>query len=203
MAIGTYTELQSAVSNWLDRADLTSRIPEFISLAEGRIARKLRIREMETEADVTTVAGTRTAALPTGFREVRRLYLSASPVQMLDYISPQDYWNRFVSTQNSRPSCFTVEGSNFLFGPIPDAVYTAKCLYYKALDALSSSAHAVFTANPDVYLYGSLLAAEPFLRNDKRIGVWKGLFDEALMELEVQNSKHAGPMVMRDDYNPY
>jgi hypothetical protein len=122
---------------------------------------------------------------------------------MLDYISPQDYWNRFVSTQNSRPSCFTVEGSNFLFGPIPDAVYTAKCLYYKGLDALSSSAHAVFTANPDVYLYGSLLAAEPFLRNDKRIGVWKGLFDEALMELEVQNSKHAGPMVMRDDYNPY
>lgn len=202
MAISTYNELLAAVENHLDRSDLDDRIPEFISLAEAKIARKLRIREMETEADVTTVAGTRTAALPTGFREVRRLYLNASPVQHLEYISPQDYWRRFVSTQSGRPACFTVEGANFLFGPIPDAVYTAKCLYYKALDAVSSSAHAVFTANPDLYLYGALTAAEPYIKNDKRLGVWKSLFDEIIFDLEAQTKKHQGPMRVRDDYNP-
>jgi hypothetical protein len=202
MAISTYAELQTAVSNWLDRSDLTSRIPEFITLAEGRIARKLRIREMETESDVATVAGTRTAAVPTGFREVRRIYLNTTPITDLKYISPQDYWARYMSTNTGKPQVFTVEGANLVFGPIPDAAYTAKVLHYKALDALSSSAHAVFTANPDVYLYGALLAAEPFLKNDKRIGVWKGMFDEALMELEMQNSRHPGPMVMRNDYNP-
>ena len=203
MAISTYSELQSAVSNWLDRSDLTSRIPEFITLAEGRIARKLRIREMETESDVTLVSGTRTAAVPTGFREVRRVYLNTNPVQELDYISPQDYWKRYVGTSTGKPVCFTVEGTNLVFGPIPDSGYTAKVLHYKALDALSSSAHAVFTANPDVYLYGALLAAEPFLKNDKRVPMWKSMFDEALMELEAQNSRHPGPMVMRDDYNPH
>ena len=203
MAISTYAELQTACANWLDRSDLTSRIPEFISLAEARIARKLRIREMETESDVSLVAGTRTAALPTGFREVRRVYLNSSPVRELAYMSPQDYWARHASVANGMPVVFTIEGTNFLFGPIPESSYTAKVLHYKALDALSSSAHAVFTANPDAYLYGALLAAEPFLRNDKRIGVWKGLFDEALMELEAQNARHPGPLVMRDDYNPH
>ena len=203
MAISTYAELQSAVSNWLDRSDLTSRIPEFISLAESRIARKLRIREMETESDVTLTGGTRTAAVPTGFREVRRVYLNSSPVIELKYMTPQDYWARYTSTVTGRPVVFSVEGANFLFGPIPDSSYTAKVLHYKAFDALSSSAHAVFTANPDAYLYGALLAAEPFLRNDKRIGVWKGLFDEALMELQTQSDKHAGPLTMRDDYNPH
>ena len=203
MAISTYSELQTAVANWLDRSDLTSRIPEFISLAEARIARKLRIREMETESDVSLVGGTRTAAVPTGFREVRRVYLNASPVRELDYISPQDYWKRYTSVNTGTPVVFTVEGTNLVFGPIPGSAYTAKVLHYKALDALSVSAHAVFTANPDVYLYGSLLAAEPFLKNDKRVGLWKSMFDESLMELEAQNSRHAGPMVMRDDYNPY
>lgn len=203
MAISTYAELQTAVSNWLDRSDLTNRIPEFISIAEGRIARKLRIREMETESDVTLVASTRTAAVPTGFREVRRVYLNTSPVRELEYISPQDYWKRYTSTNTGKPVVFTVEGANLVFGPIPDSGYTAKVLHFKALDPLSSSAHAVFTANPDVYLYGSLLAAEPFLKNDKRVALWKSLFDEGLMELEAQNARHPGPMVMRDDYNPY
>lgn len=203
MAITNYSELQSAVASWLDRSDLTARIPEFIALAESRIARKLRIREMETESDVTLVAGTRTAAVPTGFREVRRVYLNTSPITDLEYMSPQDYWGRYASTNTGKPVVFTVEGTNLVFGPIPDSGYTAKVLHYKALDALSSSAHGVFTANPDVYLYGSLVAAEPFLKNDKRVSMWKALFDESLMELEAQNARHPGPMVMRDDYNPY
>jgi hypothetical protein len=202
MAISTYAELQTAVSNWLDRSDLTSRIPEFITLAEGRIGRKLRIREMETESDVSLVAGTRTAAVPTGFREVRRVRLDTTPVRELQYISPQDYWARYMSTNTDKPQVFTVEGTNMVFGPIPDAAYTAKVLHYKAFDALSTGTNAVFLANPDLYLYGSLLAAEPFLKNDKRVGMWKGMFDEAMMELEMQNSRHPGQMVMRNDYNP-
>jgi len=203
MAISTYAELQTAVSNWLDRSDLSSRVPEFISLAESRIARKLRIREMETESDVSIVAGTRTAALPTGFREVRRVYLNTNPITDLEYMASPDYWKRYASTNTGKPVVFTIEGSNLVFGPIPDAAYTAKVLHYKALDALATSAHGVFTANPDVYLYGSLLAAEPFLKNDKRVQLWKAMFDEALMELEAQNSKQAGPLVIRDDSNPY
>ena len=48
MAISNYTELKTAVANWLDRDDLTDRIPEFIALAESRFNRLLRIRAMES-----------------------------------------------------------------------------------------------------------------------------------------------------------
>lgn len=202
MSITTYAELQTAAANWLSRADLTSRIPEFITLAEARINRKLRVRQQETASDVTITGGTRTAALPSDFREVRRLYLDTSPVHILDYISPQDYWKRYVSTDTGRPSVFTIEGANLVFGPIPDTGYTGKLTYFAAFPALSSTPHGTFTANPDLYLYGTLLQAEPFLKNDKRVGLWKQWFDEILMEMEAQNQKQAGPMRMRDDYNP-
>jgi hypothetical protein len=103
---------------------------------------------------------------------------------------------------NAKPSVFTIEGTNLVFGPSPDASYTAKLQYYRNLPALSSSAHGVFTSNPDIYLYGALTAAEPFLKNDKRVPLWKSLFDEAMLELETQTRKHQGPMRMRDDSNP-
>ena len=48
MAISTFAELKTAAANWLDRSDLTDRIPEFIALAEARFNRVLRIRDMET-----------------------------------------------------------------------------------------------------------------------------------------------------------
>jgi hypothetical protein len=202
MAISTYAELQTAVTNWLDRDGLTSRIPEFISIAEARIARKLRIREMQQDDSVSLVAGTRTAAVPTGFREAVRVYLNTTPITELEYISSTDYWKRYMATNTGKPRAYTVEGSNFVFGPIPDAAYTAKVLHYKAFDALSTTAHSTFTTNPDLYLYGSLLAAEPFLKNDKRVGLWKSMFDEAMMELEQQDRRHQGSMRMRDDSNP-
>ena len=65
MAIGTYAELQTAVANWLDRDDLTARIPEFITLAEARFNRLLRLRSMESKYNANTVAGQRNLALPT------------------------------------------------------------------------------------------------------------------------------------------
>ena len=36
MAITNYSELKSAIADWLDRTDLTDQIPDFITLAEAR-----------------------------------------------------------------------------------------------------------------------------------------------------------------------
>jgi hypothetical protein len=89
-----------------------------------------------------------------------------------------------------------------VFGPIPDASYTAKLLYYRKMPAISSTAHALFTANQDLYLYGSLVSAEPYMKNDKRYGLWEKQFNDILMELESQTSRVGGSMRMRDTYNP-
>ncbi len=82
MSVDNYGELKTAIANWAERDDLTSRIPEFIALAEDRIALDLRVRPMETSADITISA--QTAALPTGFLGVRRLVLD-DDASRLDY----------------------------------------------------------------------------------------------------------------------
>ena len=53
-----YEGLKAAVADWLGRDDLAERIPDFIALAERRMARELRPRVLErrAEAEVQAVA---------------------------------------------------------------------------------------------------------------------------------------------------
>lgn len=57
MALTTYSDLQSAVASYLARSDLTSQIPDFIRLAEIRLRRELRIRQMLRSVTTTTTGG--------------------------------------------------------------------------------------------------------------------------------------------------
>ena len=67
MAITNYTELKTAVANFLARSDLTDRIPEFIALAEARLSRELESRSQEKRANATLTANDEFVALPTDF----------------------------------------------------------------------------------------------------------------------------------------
>jgi hypothetical protein len=78
MAITTYAELQAAAANWLVRADLTARVPEFITLAEARLNRNLRARLAEVEQTLTATVGARTIPLPAGFAEPLALWILRS-----------------------------------------------------------------------------------------------------------------------------
>ena len=90
MAIGTYAELQTAVANWLDRDDLTDRIPEFIALAEAKMNRNLRISLMENvSTDILLAGGTRDYPLPTGVTGMKEFHLTTSPITPLSYITPE------------------------------------------------------------------------------------------------------------------
>ena len=92
---------------------------------------------------------------------------------------------------NGRPNSYTIMGENILFGPTPDSVYTYSMTYYKALTALSDSAPtnwAILNA-PDLYLYGALLQAEPFLMNDERVPLWERGFRQAIADLQEQDNK--------------
>ena len=78
MAISTYSELQEAVASWLNRSDLTTTIPDFITLAESRLNRTLRLRVMETTTTLSLTASSRTVALPSAFIEPPRSGLAGT-----------------------------------------------------------------------------------------------------------------------------
>ena len=197
MAIGTFAQLKTAAANWLDRSDLTDRIPEFIALAEARFNRELRTRDMETVSTaISTVAGTREYSLPTGFVQMKEFHLSTDPLTPLAYITPEMMTRLWAGSAQAKPQVFTIIADNVRLGPAPDAVYTTSMLYYKTFTALSDSAttNDMLTNNPDVYLYGTLLEAEPFIMNDQRIQVWLGAFDKAVASIQNQDNKdrHSG-----------
>ncbi len=197
MAISTYSELQTAAANWLDRSDLTDRIPEFIALAEARFNRILRIRDMETVSTaISTSAGTREYSLPTGFVQMKEFHLTTDPLTPLAYITPEMMTRIWAGSGQGKPEVFTIIADNVRLGPSPDAVYTTSMLYYKTFTALSDSAttNDMLTNNPDVYLYGTLLEAEPFIMNDQRVQLWATAFKQAIDDIQFQDNKdrHSG-----------
>ena len=197
MAISNYTELQTAVANWLDRDDLSARIPEFIGLCEARFNRSLRIRAMETlDTSVSTVADIKTIALPTGYVQMRDIHITGDPLVQLQYVTPEIMNRIHAGSVAGRPEVYTIIGENIVLGPTPDAVYSTSMLYYKTFDALSDSSPTnwVITNAPDVYLYGTLLEAEPFLMNDARVQLWATALTESINTLQEQDNKdrHSG-----------
>ena len=196
MAIGTYAELQTAVANWLDRDDLGDRIPEFIALAEARMNRVFRLRLMEAKYTASTVAGQRNLALPTGYLQMRNLQINTTPIRPCQYVTPEIYDRLYGSTLTGTPEIYTIITNEIQLGPIPASVQTIEMLFYKKIAALSVSntTEAMLTDNPDIYLYGSLLEAEPFLMNDERLGIWAQGFQQSIENLQDQDAKdrHSG-----------
>ena len=197
MAIGTFAELKTASANWLDRSDLTDRIPEFIALAEARFNRVLRIRDMETVSTaISTTGGTREYSLPTGFVQMKEFHLTTDPLTPLAYITPEMMSRMWAGSATGKPQVFTIIADNVRLGPSPDAVYTTSMLYYKTFTALSVSntTSEMLTNNPDVYLYGTLLEAEPFIMNDERVPLWLAAFEKAVSDIQNQDNKdrHSG-----------
>jgi hypothetical protein len=202
MAISTYGTLKTAVANWLARPDLTDRIPEFIELAEDRIAHDLRIAQMETSADLAVNA--QLVAQPDGYLEGRRIYLDTNPVTKLDFMSTDNFWSRYLASVSGLPKVFTAEGTNLVFGPIPDGAYTGKILYYKRLAALSndSDTNWVLQNARGLYLYGALLEAQPYIRNDPRIATWSAMWDNILDRVQKASDRQqhsGGVLTMRSD----
>ena len=196
MAIGTYAELQTAVANWLDRADLTDRIPEFIALGEARMNRLLRLRMMESKYTASTVAAQRNYALPTGYVQMRNFQINVTPIRPLQYVTPEVYDRLWGGSSSGTPEIYTIITNEVQLGPQPDSIMTMEMLFYKKITALSASntTEQMLTENPDIYLYGALMEAEPFIMNDERVGLWAQGFAQGVQALQEQDNKdrHSG-----------
>lgn len=181
MAITNYTELQAAVTNWLNRSDLASRIPEFIALAEADIRRELRDRKLVGVLNM--VAGQSNLVLPaTIIKELKSLRYNTSTLQHeLREMTPGGV-AKVREVTAGVPSAYFVAGGTVYFNRPPDSAYTLETVYIEALTALSGGnpSNNTLTNSPDIYMYGALLQSAPFLEHDDRIAVWEDRFEKAI-----------------------
>ena len=201
MAFTNYTDLKATVADYLARTDLTTQIPDFITLAENRLRRDLRLRQMIKVVTTTTTASDSTVALPSDFLEMRDIHIETNPIQTVIYQNPSNFFRNSNVTVGGMPSYYTVTGSELQFAPIPDSAYTLKMIYYAAPSYLSSTVSSnVFLANcPDLLLYASLGEAEPYLMNDARVQTWASLYDRGLNSLTISDDageQPSSPMVI-------
>lgn len=196
MAISTYTELKTAVANWLDRSDLTNRIPEFIVLGESEIFRRTRLRTGETRATLDTVGGVQFYALPAGYKSMRNFKLNGNPKTNITYLTPEQLDITWSTTGKGTPCNYTVIGDEIKLGPIPDVVYEMEMAYWKRIDPLSDSNPTNFFMDraPDILMYAALMQAEGFLQNDQRIQIWRAGLNQGIDDLirEDWNDRFGG-----------
>lgn len=191
MALTTYAELKTSIGDWLNRSDLTAVIPDFISLAEAQIERTLRTRQMLTRTTLSIDA--EFESTPSDFLEVKAFKLSSTnpntPLSFMTMDALDQESTKF--TASGRPKFFGVVGSEFRFVPTPDSTYTAEIVYFANLNKLSGSVATNFllTSSPDIYLYGSLLQAAPYLQDDARIQTWATLYERALNDLQTADDR--------------
>jgi hypothetical protein len=207
VALATYTQLQTAVQDWLSRADLADRVPDFITLCEAKLNRVLRCPQMEqrsySDVDLSTDEP-EMFSLPTDFQTMRSVRLSSvSGKPRLEYLTKpiaDDYrYSRY--TASGQPVYFTVFGDEFELIPTPDEEYEIEMIYRTTIPPLASnSTNWLLTAYPDAYLYGALMEAAPFLEDDKRIGIWAAGYASAVAtinSLAIDHMHNAGPLTVR------
>lgn len=187
MDLSNYAGLQATVADYLNRADMTARIPVFIQLAEAQIKRRLRRKSVIT---TITIAQEQTT-LPADCAELRSIHLltnqrwldKAIDVGTIEQLSDVRA-NHMVA---GRPVRAAMLGKQLIVAPEPDQSYNAAIVYFQQLTPLSSSVSTndVLAENPDLYLFGALMESAPFLEHDERISTWKQKFDDALTQLDL------------------
>lgn len=195
MALTTYAELQSAIADFLNRDDLTSVIPTFITLAEARISRDLR--HWKQEKRVTTSANERYENLPNDVIEIRQVQLTAGGrISSISSAEMED--RRAANDTGGKPKYMRLTADQIEFYPTPDASYEISMLYYGRIPALSNLEpdNWLLRDAPDVLLYGALVQAAPYLGEDQRIAIWSGLYQSGVDALNIENEKArvAGPL---------
>lgn len=190
MALTTYAELQQAIIDFAMRdgdEDFEASVPDFITLCETLLNHgadsipPLRVSDMETLATATLDEGQ--VALPTDYLEFREVWTEDTNPRSLTYGAPSELRLRYGDTAGY-PARFTIMGNRLRVYPTSDAT-TIGLTYYAKIPALSD----VVTDNwlllkaPNVYLYGSLLQAAPYMKDDSRIAVWGQLYQNSVQGL--------------------
>lgn len=195
MSLSNYTTLQAAVLKWLNRetdTDLAAVVPDFVTLVESRLRRTLRGRDAIVRTSISLSAGAVT--LPSGVKEPRSLYIpSTTNSNPIDLVTPEQLNLLKMSYgATGRPKWAAMVGSELLLVPAPDTTYTAELIYIADITPLVSASGGVnwvLQSHPDIYLYGCLSEAEPYLKNDDRLPLWQSRYKEALEELRLHQER--------------
>jgi hypothetical protein len=198
-AVMTYTSLAADIESYLERTDTATinKIPTFIMLAEQIIASQIKFLGTLTVDTATMVSGNPVIAKPARWRKTVSMSITVNgekkPVLLRKYEYLRNYWPD--ATDTDVPLYYAdYDYTHWLIAPTPAAAYPFEVVYYERPQPLDATNQTNWFTEyaPQALLYGSLLQAMPFLKNDSRIGVWKALYDESMATLKAEDIQRTG-----------
>lgn len=188
MALANYTDLQASIAGWCDRDDLTTEIPDFITLAEGTLNSRLRLRVMESDNALTLASAETTVALPDAFGEPVALWIvRATGRDPVRFVPPGQM---ATQTASGEPTAWTVDGANLAFDRPADSAYS---LMFRMLGnfALSDSSPTnwLLTNHPEAYLAASMIEAETFMKNAEEVATWTVRLERAIATIQRKEGR--------------
>ena len=197
----TYSSLLVDLRRYLERgftlADdpyVYEQLPRLINMAERRIARDLKIQGFIVAVTTPLSVGVSTYAKPNRWRETISMTTKSgntvTPVFTRSYEYCRSYWPD--DTQTGQPQFYAdYDYTHWLLVPTPNAAYDLEVLYYELPVLLDDSTQTNWLTDyaPNLLLYGALLEATPFLKNDDRIATWQQYYQSAANALNTEDLK--------------
>jgi hypothetical protein len=193
-SVMTYDSLVEDIQSYLERTDAATiaKIPQFIMLAEQIIASEIKFLGNLVVVGSSMVLGEATIAKPARWRKTVSMNVTVAgkrqPVLLRTYEYLREYWPNPSSTDVPLYFC-DYDYEHWLIAPTPASAYSYEVLYYERNQPLDSTNQSNWFTQyaPQALLYGSLLQAMPFLKNDERIPMWQGQYDKIIAVLQNEN----------------
>jgi hypothetical protein len=198
-SVMTYDSLVENIQSYLERSDTATleKIPLFIMLAEQVIASQIKFLGNLTVNTSAMVATQSVIDKPARWHKTVSMNITVagkrSPVLLRKYEYLREYWPNATTTGVPKFYC-DYDYTHWLVAPTPASAYSFEVLYYERVQPLDSSNQTNwFTIYaPQALLYGSLLQAMPFLKNDERMGMWQQQYDLIIQTLKVEDQSRVG-----------
>lgn len=196
-AIPDYPTLKTTINDWLDRDDLTAKVPMFVQMAEAMFNRELRTPEMETSANITFTSGS--ANLPSDYLAMRSAYVSGSPDTPLRGMAPTATYEEFDGTSGTPVAYVLVNGGMTLIPP-PSATTTVTLSYFARIEGLTDANESnwLLEKHPDLYWAATIAYAYDYLDNDAKSQKYFAYTTTVLEQIKESAKKDrfgAGPLV--------
>lgn len=195
----TYDSLVTSVQAYLERTDAVTLqyIPTFIMLAEQVLAADLKFLGNLNVGVVTMTAGQASFQKPARWHKTVSMTMQVDgerqPLFLRKYEYLREYWPS--STATDVPKYYAdYDYDHWLIAPTPDANYSIEVAYYERVQPLDSTNQSNWftTYAPQAMLYGTLLQAMPFLKNDERMQLWQAQYTQIVTTLKEEDKQRIG-----------
>ena len=193
-AFTSYTNLKTNIASYLARTDLTEQIPMFISLAEKRLNRDLRLRQTLQQSTYTMPSGYEVPT-PADFLELKDIHLQGNPPITLTFQTVSQFYRDAAVNTQGQPIKYTLVADNFVLAPRPTGASTVNMTYYKIPRPLSDTnpSNEYLEVCPDLMLYAALVESAPFLMDDARLVTWEQLYTRGLTSITKSDEQSEFP----------